>query len=140
MLVYRIEHTVTGQGPYNPGVLPEEHRAPHAKLKANPSMSYWDRKDAQPVPEDDGLPPQWGFPAELFFGFDSPEALAAWFGEDYVEKAAAAGFVAAVYYVPFSKVLVGGHQVAFPRADAHRVRTCTTFDELRQPFLKEATA
>lgn len=130
MIVYRIEHEVTGLGPYNPGKLPDEHRARHADLDVFGRFSYG-RGDTCPTPPDDGIPGSlWDFPTHLFFGFESPEALAAWFGAGFVEEAAAAGFAVGVYSAPAYEVLIGGHQVAFPRADSHLIRRCRSFAEL----------
>lgn len=136
MLVYRIEHEKTRRGPYNPGKLPDDHTAPYDRLGVY--SRYSGDSTVHPAPDRDGITDNaWTFPEHLYFGFASPEQLADWFSEGFVEEAAEAGFVVSVYYAHLTDVLVGGHQVAFPRDDARLIRQCRTFDELADPYATE---
>jgi hypothetical protein len=129
MIVYRIEHVKTREGPYTfsaKHTTSEKQRKAllelrvHARFSGGPSM--------HPSPYDDGF--DLVQTRTDYFGFESPESLAAWFGPEFVEEAAEAGFVVSVYSVPESSVRMGGRQVVFDRDGACLLRRVRRFKDL----------
>lgn len=135
MIVYRIEHTKTRKGPYNPG---EIGTANYKRLNRVSPYDIDRTEHHVPTPPEDGIS-GW-VEEEHFSAFANVEDIVAWFGEDFVENAAEAGFVISVYYASFVDVIVGGHQVAFRRANARRLREHRALAELTTYYPKEAYA
>lgn len=126
MLIYRIEHAKTGAGPYEAGELLSDFEfeewcelAVFSRFSGGPTK--------HPSPAMDGFE---HVRDEEYFGFGSPEQLAAWFGESFVAEAAEAGFVVSVYDVPARFVRKGGRQILFEKSRARLVGQFRSFEEL----------
>lgn len=101
--VYRIEHSLTGRGPYS-------HRGGDVSVLQNRLHVEHSNSKAHPGPWEDNL----GFfldseeeEGEWIFGFASPEAAAIWF-ESFFEDLDRAGFYLAVYEVMYPTAVVHG--------------------------------
>jgi len=113
--VYRVEHSVTGEGPYirsnrdtNWDAVPGLHRAHN--------MS-----DAHPGPYADDVVGR-KLRDEHSFGFSSREQLDKWF-KGFKKKLHTAGFVIRVFEAPEDTTVISGHQTIFVKDDSKVVQT-----------------
>lgn len=95
MLIYRVEHVQSREGPYGADGL--------GYVCCDP----WQH----PAPYQDGI----RFTSEHFFGFASQQQMLTWFGASNLKKFERYGYRVYKYRVPPCLVLVGGKQVAFKR-------------------------
>lgn len=113
MEIYRVEHLLTGIGPYTNG-----DSAVNAALDAGFTANH-------PAPCDDGI---WDDFAEGFeypqyrYGFDSIEQLTAWFDDDAMRVLFENDYVVATYYVPGNYVRRGYCHLAFNHETARLLR------------------
>lgn len=112
MLVHRIEHMETGQGPFSSGGA-IVHSCPHTGH--SPGL--------MPMPNNDGIE---HVDDDDYFGFTSLDDLRRVFGPYQCSQGAVDGFAYVVYEVEPSKVKVGRSQCCFKRADAKEVECVST--------------
>jgi hypothetical protein len=110
--VYRIEHLMTGKGPYTNG-----------DDAVNVALDSTDFSSRHPAPCNDGI---WESHTEGFdyphyrYGFESVDSLLDWFDSDAMQVLIDNGYVVATYYVPNGGVRVGYCHLAFDH-DAARL-------------------
>jgi hypothetical protein len=113
MEVYRVEHLLTGDGPYTNG-----DQSINAALDAGFTSNH-------PAPCDDGI---WSSHSEGFdypqyrYGFESVESLLNWFDSDAMQVLFDNGYVVATYYVPGTAVRLGYCHLAFNHDRARVLR------------------
>lgn len=104
MKVYRVQHLLTGNGPYTNG-----DTIINAALDAGFSNKH-------PDPVDDGI---WQKLMEAFdhpeyrYGFDSIAQLLEWFDDDAMRILLDNDYVVAIYYVPGTSVRLGYRHLAY---------------------------
>lgn len=101
--VFRVEHSRTGEGPYNSASALHDMAYAHCDA-AHPNL-WHDFEDPYSITRDH------------FFAFDSREALDSWF-DGWHRQLAARGFVVTTYRVPADRVIHGRKQVVFERVAA----------------------
>lgn len=102
MLVYRIEHSETNDGPYNgENCIDFDH--------------YYG--DDHPSPDNDGL--------DMYdyhkCGFKSKKQLHKWFNKEEIEKLHYYGFIMAIYNTPKGCTQISDNQLIFDTEYAHRI-------------------
>lgn len=109
MEVYRVQHPVTGQGPYAQST---RDRCPKAWAAVEPH--YMTGDESHPSPWCDGLA-SWHreLSHEALFGFVSKWSLRRWFPKAAREAFAEDGLELIVLNVPASAVRRGGKQCVF---------------------------
>lgn len=109
MKVLRVEHPVSGQGPYTHGGL------------NGPALQYMSQcysKISNPDPDDDGLRGVAGYS----FGFKSLDQLHDWFSVRVLRALMhRVGFAVVEYEIEERYVLFGGKQIAFDKQYATKV-------------------
>jgi len=109
-LIYRWEHRMTRQGPYNPGVYtPEVNELSDFVCARHDDIGH-------PNGYDDGI--TWGAGTGRVCACPSREMLDAWFSDIPECRLRGAGFVLAAYSCPVADVQVGrsGKQCSFTQA------------------------
>lgn len=108
MFVYRVEHSETGDGPYQGVHANDDLADAHRGDLTHPSPGF-----------DDGINGHdW---RGKVCGFTSIDGFKKWFVR-WRKRLAGEGFVLSVYEVDSHRVIRGSHQAMFPKELASRVR------------------
>lgn len=118
MIVYRVEHRDTTQGPYNPGRIADRDRRVLRDVNDKFGIRNYAAPKHQPAPWQDGIEFRDG---DHYSAFASLDDLLAWFGEGFAEAVSEAGFSVVRYYARLRDVQIGRRQVAFIRDNARRL-------------------
>lgn len=125
MLVYRIEHSVTNRGPYNPfhsdpqtgvAIVPEPITDEQARLLRDAAnwLQAAHSDGNRPTPVADGIPlAPLVTRSDWRCGFRTIADAHAWFTTDLLLRLRRLGYVFAAYDVPDDYCLEGEHQVVF---------------------------
>lgn len=128
MIVYRLEHKTSGDGPYRHDYDRSWRKGDHAFLKRTP------------IPQLDIL--EWEFielgVAKYRFGFKSLKQLSKWFLKTELKELKKRGFVIRKYEVDKEHVLFGSKQVAFLKRKAVLCQQFTPGNLLRDRMLKSS--
>lgn len=123
MRVYRIEHNVSGYGPFRTGGIDEYYDRYHGgEAIHNESSQY-------PLPREDGL----RIEDDLFCAAKDMDQLRHWFGlENCPAALAEQGYVIRVFEVSPQVVAIGSKQVLFPKHEAELVEQhdCTLLEDV----------
>lgn len=122
MLVYRVEHSVDGCGPYMSNTLEGKFRPQYIQRLAN-SLGTKHNGDSEHcvIWEEVG---NQGFSSRHFCGFESMEQLYNWF-RGFITSLFECGYVFKTYNVPDQYVLRGRYQLAFEMDKAEVVEVIT---------------
>lgn len=124
MIVYRVEHKKDGNGPY------VERDDVSLDSALNYFMKVTTKPNRHPLPYYDGICTD-KVTQEHFCGFESEEALKAWFSEKWLKFLYSYDFTVYQYKVLKKKVLFGKKQLMFKKIDA-KGREEMTFNEIFQ--------
>lgn len=105
MLVYRVEHPLTHEGPYRHLSMRNEHTRITEKMVTRHNNDRYNH----PTPYNDGIRNNW---RECCCGFSTLDSLHRWF-DGYLEELHHIGFALAKIEVPNDDVAFGEKQVVF---------------------------